>query len=323
MRKILLGVALGFWAIALSAMAFAADYPNRPVRVVVGFSAGSGVDVLARVVAQKLSDTMGQAFVIENRPGAGSNIGTRYAASAGPDGYTLFVATVANAINATLYRNLEFDFLKDFSPIILAGTAPNFLVVKPSLPAQTVADFIQLAKSKPKTLTLGSSGNGTVVQMAGAMFRKRSNADLVPVPFKGGPEATSALLGGQIDSLFAISSTVLPHISAGTLRALAVTSRERSAVLPQIPTLNESGMPGFEAVTWFGFTAPTGTPRDIIDLLNAEIGKILAMPDVRETLAKQGIDVARGTPDQFATYMQAEFPKWKELVLDSGATIQD
>jgi tripartite-type tricarboxylate transporter receptor subunit TctC len=323
MRGILFTVGFVVSMISGSAAVFAAGYPDRPVHVEVGFSAGSGVDVLARIVAEKLSESLGQPFIIENRPGAGSNIGTRYAAQATPDGYTLFVPTVANAINATLYRNLDFDFLKDFSAISLAGTAPNFLVVKPSLQVKTVADYIQFAKSNPKSLTLGSSGNGTVVQMAGELFRHRAGIDVVPVPFKGGPEATSALLGGQIDSLFAISSTVLPYVAAGSVRALAVTSRERSAILPQVPTLNESGMPGFEAVTWFGFAAPKGTPPEIISRLNKAIVEILTMPDVKEKLIKQGIDVASDTPDEFAAFMRSEFPKWNELVKSSGATIME
>jgi tripartite-type tricarboxylate transporter receptor subunit TctC len=322
MKAFLLRLAVGLHVvIAASAVATAADYPNRPVRVIVGLSAGSGVDVMARLVGQKLSEAMGQPFLIENRPGAGSNIATHFAAGSPPDGYTLFIATVANAINATLYANLQFDVLRDFSPIILAGTAANLLVVNPSVPANTVAEYIKLAKAQPGKLTMGSSGNGTAVQMAGELFRRRAEINVVPVPFKGGPEATAALLGGQIDSMFVITSTALANINAGRIRALAVTSRERSAVLPQVPTLNESGLPGFEAVTWFGFTAPTGTPREIIDRLNAEIGKILAMPDVKEKLALQGIDVAGGTPEQFGAYMRAEFPKWGGLVKDSGTQI--
>ncbi|MGC1464747.1 MAG: tripartite tricarboxylate transporter substrate binding protein [Pseudolabrys sp.] len=322
MRKALLCAGIGMYVLATSVVAaLASDYPNRSVRVIVGLSAGSGVDVMARIVAQKLKDAMGQPFVIENRPGAGSNIATRYAASAKPDGYTLFIPTVANAINATLYRNLPFDVLHDFSPIILTGTAPNLLVVKPSLPVKTVDEFVKLAKAEPGKLTIGSSGIGTVVQMAGEMFRREAKINIVPVPYKGGPEATGAMLGGQIDGLFVISSTALPYIKAGSIRPLAVTSRARTNILPDVPTLNESGFPGFEAVTWFGFAAPTGTPRDIIDRLNKEIGKILMMPDVKDKLAKQGIDVAGGTPEQFGAYMRDEFPKWGALVKASGAKI--
>lgn len=190
------------------------------------------------------------------------------------------------------------------------------------MPANTVQEFIALAKKQPGKLTIGSSGIGTSPQMTGELFRRRAGIDLLPVPYKGGPEATAALLGGQIDSLFAITSTALPHIAAGRVRALAVTSRARSPLLPNVPTVAESGMPGFEAVTWFGFAVPTGTPRPIIDRLNVEIGKALAMPDVKQKLSAQGIDVAGGTPEQFGAYMHDEFAKWGQLVKDSGAKVE-
>ena len=307
----------------MSFAAIADDYPNRPVHVIIGLTAGSGVDVMARIVGQKLAELMGQPFIIENRPGAGSNIGTRYAASAEPDGYTIFVATVANAINATLYKNLTFDVLRDFSPVILAARAPNLLVVNPSVPAKSVQELIALAKARPGKLTVGSSGIGTSPQMTAVLFRHRAGINVVDVPFKGGPEATSALLGGQIDYLFAITSTALPHVKAKRLRALGVTSRERTALLPDVPTVSEAGLPGFEAVTWFGFAVPKGTPPAIIDRLNKEIGKILAMPDVKAKLAVQGIDVAGGSPEQFGSYMRDEFAKWGSLVKESGLSIKE
>ena len=322
MKRILLGTVVCLFAAAMSLTAKAADYPARPVHVIVGLTAGSGVDIMARFVGQKLAESMGQPFIIENRPGAGSNIATHFAAQAAPDGYTIFVPTIANAINATLYKNLQFDVLRDFSPVILAATAPNLLIVNPKVPANTVQEFIALAKKQPGKLTIGSSGIGTSPQMSGELFRRRAGIDLLPVPYKGGPEATAALLGGQIDSLFAITSTALPHIAAGRVRALAVTSRARSPLLPNVPTVAESGMPGFEAVTWFGFAVPTGTPRPIIDRLNVEIGKALAMPDVKQKLSAQGIDVAGGTPEQFGAYMRDEFAKWGQLVKDSGAKVE-
>ncbi|MGA2565757.1 MAG: tripartite tricarboxylate transporter substrate binding protein [Pseudolabrys sp.] len=307
----------------MSSAAVADDYPNRPVHVIVGLTAGSGVDIMARLVGQKLAESMGQPFIIENRPGAGSNIATRYAAAAEPDGYTIFVATIANAINATLYKNLPFDVLKDFSPVILAASAPNILVVNLSVPAKSVQELIALAKARPGKLTVGSSGVGTAPQMTAVLFRHRAGINVVDVPFKGGPEATSALLGGQIDYLFAITSTALPHVKAGRLRALGVTSRERTALLPDVPTVSESGLPGFEAVTWFGFAVPKGTPPAIIDRLNKEIGKALATPDVKDKLAVQGLYVEGGTPEQFGSYMRDEFAKWGTLVKETGMSMKE
>src|SRR5665213_316165 len=232
MKRIFLGTVVCLFAAAMSLTAKAADYPARPVHVIVGLTAGSGVDIMARLVGQKLAEAMGQPFIIENRPGAGSNIATHFAAQAALDGYTIFVPTIANAINATLYKNLQFDVLRDFSPVILAATAPNLLIVNPKVPANTVQEFIALAKKQPGKLTIGSSGIGTSPQMTGELFRRRAGIDLLPVPYKGGPEATAALLGEQIDSLFAITSTALPHIAAARVRALAVTSRARSPLLP-------------------------------------------------------------------------------------------
>ena len=321
MRPILLRAGLWVCSAAMSLAAVAADYPTKPVRVIVGFTPGSGIDIMARVVGQKLAEATGQQFVIDNRPGAGSNIGTGVAVKAAPDGYTLGLATIANAINATLYRKLQFDVLRDFSPVILAGTAANVLVVHPSVPARTVGELIELAKARPVKLTFGSSGSGTLPHMAGELFRRGASIDVVHVPYKGGPQATTDLLGGQIDYLFAITSTVLPHIEAGRLRALAVTSLARTPLLPQLPTVSESGLPGFEAVTWFGFAVPTGTSRDIVDRLNTEINKVLATPGVKQQLAPQGIDVAGGTPEQFGAYMRKEFAKWARLVKESGATV--
>ena len=322
MRAMLLWFGLCLCAITASP-ANAADYPVRPVHIIVGLTAGSGVDIMARMVGQKLADAMGQPFIVENKPGAGSNIGTRLAAAAEPDGYTIFVSTIANAINATLYKNLPFDVLKDFSPVILAATAPNILIVNPSVPAKSVAELIAYAKANPGKLTVGSSGVGTAPQMTATLFRERAGIKVVDVPFKGGPEATAALLGGQIDYLVAIASTALPHIKAGRVRALGITSRQRSPLLPDVPTIAESGLPGFEAVTWFGFEVPKGTPPAIIDRLNKEIGKALATPEVKDKLAIQGLYVEGGTPEQFGSYMRAEFEKWGSLVKETGMSLKE
>jgi tripartite-type tricarboxylate transporter receptor subunit TctC len=322
MRSILLRTAVGLSAAVMSFAAAAADYPNRPVRIIVGLTAGSGVDIMARVVGQKVSEAMGQPFIVENKPGAGSNIATRFAAAAAPDGYTIFVATVANSINATLYKNLQFDVLRDFQPVILAGTAANVLLVNPNVHAKSLQELIALAKAQPGKLTIGSSGIGTSPQMTGELFRRRAGIDIVPVPFKGGPEATTALLGGQIDILFAITSTALPSVEAGKLRALAVTSRARTGLMPNLPTMIEAGLPEFEAVTWFGFTVPAGTPPEIVARLNTEISKALAMPEIKKQLGQQGIDVAGGTPDAFGAYMRTEFDKWGKVVKETGASME-
>jgi len=321
--RAVLRLAIALCAASMSFAAVADDYPNRPVHVVVGLTAGSGVDIMARLVGQKLAESMGQPFIIENRPGAGSNIATRYAAAAEPDGYTILVSTIANAINATLYKNLPFDVLKDFEPVILAATSPNILIVNPSVPAKSVKELIDLAKAKPGKLTVGSSGIGTAPQMTAVLFRHRAGINVVDVPFKGGPEATSALLGGQIDYLFAIASTALPHVKAGRLRALGITSRQRSPLLPDVPTIAESGLPGFESVTWFGFEVPKGTPRPIVERLNKEIGKALAMAEVKEKLAVQGIYVEGGTPEESGRYMRAEFEKWGTLVKETGLSMKE
>ncbi len=319
--RVLLRTLVCFGILGMPLTVAAAGYPERPVRIIVGLTAGSGVDVMARLVGAKLSEAMGQPFVIENRPGAGSNIATRFAATQPNDGYTVFVATVANAINATLYQHLQFDVLRDFTPVILAGTAPNVLIVNPPLPAKSVKELIDLAKAQPGKFTIGSSGTGTSPQMTGELFRRRAGINLVHVPYKGGPEATTALIGGQIDTLFAIASTALPQIESGKVRALAVTSKQRTALLPQVPTMNEAGLPGFEAVTWFGFTVPAGTSKEIVDKLNSEIGKVLAMPEVKKNLGQQGIDTGGGTPEQFGAYMKDEFAKWGALVKETGMTM--
>ena len=322
MRAMVLRLGVCLCAIMLSP-ANAADYPTRPVHIIVGLTAGSGVDIMARMVGQKLAESMGQPFIVENRPGAGSNIATRYAASTEPDGYTIFVSTIANAINATLYKNLPFDTLKDFSPVILGATSPNILIVNPSVPAKTVAELIAYAKANPGKLTVGSSGVGTAPQMTAVLFRERAGIKVVDVPFKGGPEATAALLGGQIDYLFAIASTALPHIKAGRVRALGITSSKRSALLPDVATIAESGLPKFESVTWFGFEVPKGTPPSIIDKLNKEIGKALATPEVKDKLAVQGLYVEGGTPERFDHYMRAEFDKWGTLVKETGMSMKE
>jgi tripartite-type tricarboxylate transporter receptor subunit TctC len=298
LRSCAISLALVFCAGPLAGNAWAQRYPAKPVRVIMGFPAGSGADVPTRIIGQKLSESMGQQFLIDNRPGAGSNIGTALAAKAAPDGYTLFLGSVANTINATLYESLPFDFVRDFAPVALTASAPNFLVVHPSVPAHSVAEFIKLAKSQPGKLNYASVGVGTMAHLAGELFNSMAGINTVHIPYKGGPQATTDIVGGQFPFMFGISSNVLPHLKSGRLRALAVTTAERLTWMPEMPTVAESGLPGFAAVTWWGLMVPAGTPREIVAQLNAEIVKVLAMRDVREQLAIQGIDTLGGTPEE-------------------------
>jgi len=297
----------------ISAYTFSLDYPNKPVKIVVGFPPGAGADVLARLVGQKLSDAFNQQFIVENRPGAGTNIGTNYVAKSSPDGYTILLMTVANAINPSMSSNLPFDIEKDFSPIVLAGFASNVLVINPRLQVKNIQEYVALAKSKPGKLTYGSSGSGTSPHLAGELFNSKLGLDIVHVPYKGGPQALTDLLGGQIDSLFVITSTVMPHVSSGKLKALAVAGPKRTSLLPDLPTIDETVIPGFDVNTWFGFAVPVGTPNEIIIKLNDEINKILQSKEVRNKLAPTGIEPVGGTPSQLRGFLKDDIKKWAEI----------
>jgi len=297
----------------ISVYTFSLDYPNKPVKIVVGFPPGAGADVLARLVGQKLSDAFNQQFIVENRPGAGTNIGTNYVAKSSPDGYTILLMTVANAINPSMSSNLPFDIEKDFSPIVLAGFASNVLVINPRLQVKNIQEYVALAKSKPGKLTYGSSGSGTSPHLAGELFNSKLGLDIVHVPYKGGPQALTDLLGGQIDSLFVITSTVMPHVSSGKLKALAVAGPKRTSLLPDLPTIDETVIPGFDVNTWFGFAVPVGTPNEIIIKLNDEINKILQSKEVRNKLAPTGIEPVGGTPSQLRGFLKDDIKKWAEI----------
>jgi tripartite-type tricarboxylate transporter receptor subunit TctC len=294
-------------------------YPVKPVRVIVGFPPASGADIMARVISQRVGEAMGQQFPVDNRPGAGSSIAAGLVAKAAPDGYTLFIGTIANAINASLYARLPFDFARDFAPIAPGGSSPNMLVVHPSVPVRTVAELIKLAKSKPGQLSFGSSGVGTLPHLAAEMFNGMAGLKMTHIPYKGSPQATFDLIGGQFELMFGIGSAVMPEVKHGRLRAVAVTTLARLPALPEVPTIAESGLPGFEAVTWFGFVAPAGTPREIIMKLNAEMTRVTALPEVKQQLSAQSIDTLNSTPEQFATYIRDEIAKWARVVKTSGA----
>jgi tripartite-type tricarboxylate transporter receptor subunit TctC len=313
---------LGVLLALVAALACAQTYPTKPIRLVVPFPPGGATDILARDVAQKLTEAWGQSVIVDNRPGAGGNIGSELVAKSSPDGYTLEMGTVGtHAINASLYAKMPYDHVKDFTPVILVAGVPNVLVVNPALPANSVAELIAYAKANPGKLNFASSGNGTSIHLSGELFKVMAGVQITHIPYKGSAPALQDLLGGQVQMMFDNLPPSLPQIKAGKLRALAVTSLTRAPALPDVPTLSESGLPGFEASSWFGILAPAGTPAPIVAKLNAEIAKWLATPEAKEKLAKQGANAAGGTPDDFAKHIAAETAKWAKVVKDSGAKI--
>jgi tripartite-type tricarboxylate transporter receptor subunit TctC len=300
----------------------AANYPTKPVRLVVPFPAGGTTDILARAVAQTLSEAWGQQVIVDNRPGAGGNIGSDLVAKSKPDGYTLLMGTVGtHAINPSLYKNMPYDHVKDFAPVILVAGVPNVLVVNLSLPVHSVPELIAYAKANPGKLNFASSGNGTSIHLSGELFKAMTGVEMTHVPYKGSAPALTDLIGGQVQLMFDNLPSSLPFIKAGKLRALAVTSGARAAALPDLPTLAESGLPGFEASSWFGVLAPAGTPRDIVAKLNGAIAGWLASPEAKEKLLAQGAIAAGGAPDDFARHIGAETSKWAKVVKASGAHI--
>jgi tripartite-type tricarboxylate transporter receptor subunit TctC len=308
---------------ALSAScAWSQAYPTKPIRLVVPYPPGGTTDILAREVGQRLSTTLGQPVVIDNRPGAAGNIGTEHVAKSAPDGYTLLMCTVnTHAINASLYAKLPYDHVKDFTPIILVAAVPNILEVTPSLPVNTVSDLIKLAKEKPGQINFASSGSGTSIHMSGELFKTMAGVDMTHVPYKGSAPAIADLMGGQVQVMFDNLPSSLQQIKAGKLRAIAVTSAQRAPALPDIPTIAESGLPGFEASSWFGVVAPAGTPPAIIARINADLDQWLRSSETREKLLAQGAAAAGGTPEQFAAHIRAETEKWAKVVKVSGAKV--
>jgi tripartite-type tricarboxylate transporter receptor subunit TctC len=303
----------------VAAGAMSQPYPSKSIRVIAGFPPGSGADITARVIGARLNDALGQQVAVDNRPGAGSNIAAELAAKSPADGYTLFIGTVANTINATLYSKLPFDFARDFAPVVLATATPNVLVVHPSVPVKTVKELVALAKSRPGQLNFASAGTGTAPHMSGELFKAMAGISMVHIPYKGSPPAVTDLLAGEVALMFSPSSTVLPHVKTGRLRALAVTTTSRLPSLPDLPTVAESGLKGYETLTWFGFVAPAKTPPAAVTRLNAEIVKVLALPEVRKQFASQGIETLGGTPEQFASYIREEIAKWAKVIRLSGA----
>ena len=295
-----------------------AQYPNKPVRLILPFPPGGGTDTLGRVVGAKLAESLGQQVVIENRPGAGANIGAEVVAKSPPDGYTLLMGNIAHAINVTLYSKLGYDLLKDLAPVSLLASTPNIVVVHPSVPAKSVKELMAVAKARPGQLDFASSGSGSSAHLAGELFSNMAGIKMTHVPYKGGGPAVIALLGGQVSVGFATTPSVIQHVKSGKLRGLAVTGAQRSPSAPELPTVSESGLPGFEVVGWYGLLAPSGTSREIVSRLHAESVKLLKLPDVKERLDASGFEPIGTTPDQFGAYMRSEVEKWAKVVKVAG-----
>jgi len=301
--------------------AFAQQYPAKPVRFVVPYAAGGATDLIARVIGERLSAHLGQPFVIDNRPGAATLLGAQLVAKAEPDGYTLLMATSTTlAINSSLYKNLPYDPVKDFAPISLAIQHPFVLLVDPKLPAHNVKELVALAKSKPGQLAYASGGSGSFPHLAMAMFQAMTGIDVIHVPYKGSAPALTDLMGGQIAMMF--DNTALTYVKSGKIRALAVTTKDRLSVMPDVPTLQEAGVPGYELAAWQGVIAPAGTPRPVIDRLNANIVKLLHEPETIARLTGDGGQIITSTPDQFAAYIRSEIGRFAKIVKESGAKVE-
>jgi tripartite-type tricarboxylate transporter receptor subunit TctC len=313
-------------AVALVAMCSAAHsqtYPSRPVRLIIPFSAGGAADVPGRILADRLTHALGQQVVIDNRPGAGSSIGAEAAAKSPPDGYTLFMISNTHFVSAALYKKLTYDSLNDFTPITQVTSAPNILIIHPSLPAKNVKELIALAKSRPGEINYASSGNGSTQHLTGALFCKMAGINMTHIPYRGSGPVTADLIAGQVQVGFPGIAGMLPHIKAGRLRALGVTSAKRSPELPHVPTIAEAGVKGYEMVAWFGIAAPKGLSRDIQSRLHGELLKVLKTSDMQKSMRAVGQEVAyQETPQKFFDFMKIEAAKWAKVVHDSGAKVE-
>jgi tripartite-type tricarboxylate transporter receptor subunit TctC len=318
LRTFLVTVLSLFAICAAPLPAAAQDYPNQPVKWIVPYPPAGTTDVLARIVAQWLSEKMGQPFVVENRPGAGNNIGTEAVVKAAPDGYTMLLVNPANGINATLYKNLNFNFIRDIAPVAGIVRTPNVMEVTNSLPVRNVKEFIDYCKANPRKINMASSGSGTSVHLSGELFKSMTGCDMVHVPYRGAGPALVDLIGGQVHVLFDNLPSSIGHIKSGKLRALGVTSEGREPSLPGVPAVGET-VPGYEATAWFGIGMPRGTPREIINKVNAEVNRALADPKMRERLAELGGKPIAGTPEDFGRIIAAETAKWEKVVNSSGA----
>lgn len=302
------------------APASAQDYPTRPIKLVVPFAAGGGSDIVARTVGQKLAESLGQPVVIENKPGAGGNIGTDQVAKATPDGYTILMGVFGPiAVNPSLFSKLPYDPIRDFEPITQAVTVTNMLAVHPSVPANTVAELIEYGRKNPGKLASATGGTGTAGHMASELFKSMTKLDMAVIPYKGAAPAVNDVLGGQVPMTFEALLSTLPFVKAGKLKAIAVTTSTRSSLLPNVPTIAEAGLIGYDANNWYGFLAPAHTPRAVIDKLHREIVKVLALPEVKERLAGVGAEPVGNSPQEFAAVIRADVAKWKRIVQETGA----
>ncbi|MEP6655613.1 MAG: tripartite tricarboxylate transporter substrate binding protein [Betaproteobacteria bacterium] len=309
------GLLLGLCALVV----WAQDYPNKPVRIIVPFAAGGPADIYARFIGQKLSESLGQPFVVDDRPGAGSIIGTDAVAKSAPDGYTLLMMSNTQTVNESLVPNKPYALMRDFVPVAPINYSDLVLVLHPSVPANNLADLIKLAKSKPGALNYASSGTGTPYHMAGELFKAMAGVDILHVPYKGSSQARTDVLGGQVQMMFDAVPTMADHIKTGRVKAMGTSGKTRSSVLASVPTIAEAGVPGYEATIWLGIVAPKGTPPAVVNRLNAEIAKVLTRPDVREEWAKQGAFPLVMKTDEFEHYLNDDIAKWERIVRISGA----
>jgi tripartite-type tricarboxylate transporter receptor subunit TctC len=312
----------GLAALLAAGGAAAQQYPTKSVRILVGYAPGGGTDIMARAIAQKLSESLGQQFIVDNRPGANANLAADLASKAPADGYTLLMISVSHAINKPLYKKLGYDIERDFVPVIEVSSVPQLVVVTPTLPVKTLKELIALAKSRPGQVTYASSGEGSPEHIAGELFKSMAGVDLVHVPYKGGGPAAIAIIGGETAVGFNTAPVAIPHVKNNRLKVLALTEDKRNAALPGVPTVAESGLAGYSMTTWYGLVAPTGVPREAIARLNTEINRILKLPDVRDRFATLGADPVGGSAEQFGTYIKSEVAKFARLAKERGLALE-
>ena len=317
MRKLLLALA----ALAFASTAHAQPFPNKSIKIIVPFGPGGFTDVAARILQKELAPAIGQPIIIENKPGAGSTIGTAEVANAKPDGYTLAMVSTAHVISPHLYKQMPYDAIRGFTPVMKLAEGPYVLVVHPSLGVKSVRELVDLARKQPGKIDYASSGNGSAQHLVGALFLNTAKVNMNHVPYKGSNQAMNDVLGGQVKVTFAGVPNVLPNLGTGKLRALAVSTSTRYAELPNVPTIAEAGVPGYDATIWLGLLAPPNTPRDVVQKLNADITRILSTPEAKKLMASAGVDVATSTPEEFGRLMQSELERWGKVVRETGATV--